>query len=66
MTSTSRHSWIRRGGLLLAIVCLLLGWLVSPWFTVAAAAIWIGLITAGGGSCPLGACAIPNRPRREP
>ena len=66
MTSTSTPSWIRRVGLLLAIVCLVLGWLVSPWFTFAAAGIWIGLIIAGGGICPLGTCVIPDRPRREP
>lgn len=66
MTSTSTYFWIRRLGLFLAIICLVLGWLVSPWFTIAAAGIWIGLIVAGGGTCPLGACAVPDRPRREP
>ena len=57
---------MRRVGLLLAIVCVVLGWLVSPWFTFAAAGIWIGMIVAGGGTCPLSACTISNRPRQEP
>jgi hypothetical protein len=66
MTSSSTRSWTHRVGLLLAIVCLVLGWLVSPWFAIAAAGIWIGLIIAGGGTCPLGNCAIANRSRQQP
>jgi hypothetical protein len=48
----------RRLALLLALVFVLLATFVHPAFVVAAAALWVGLIILGGGTCPL--CPPPD------
>jgi rhodanese-related sulfurtransferase len=48
----------RRFGLLLMLVCLVLAWFVHPGFAYAALGLWVVLIVAGRGACPLGACSV--------
>ena len=57
----SRWPAAKRLALLLVLVLVLLGVFVSYWFTFAAMGLWIGLIIAGRGACPLGTCALPPR-----
>ena len=48
---------VRRAGLLLAVVGLILGFTVNGVFLWAAAGLWITLLVVNGG-CPLDSCAI--------
>lgn len=53
--------WIKRLVLLLVLALVLLGIFVSSWFTFAAMGLWVGMMIAGRGACPLGMCASPPR-----
>jgi rhodanese-related sulfurtransferase len=64
-TSTSRGPWLRRIGLLLVLAGFVLGWTLNPWFSLMSVVAWFGLIVAGGGTCPLGTCALPAQPRQR-
>ena len=59
--ATGTTSWlpiVRRFGLLLMLLCLVLAWFVHPGFAYAAMGLWVVLIVAGRGACPLGACSV--------
>ena len=62
---TARSPWLRRIGLVVVLAGLILGWLVNPWFSLLSIVTWVGLIVAGGGACPLGTCAVPDRARHQ-
>lgn len=59
--ATGTTSWlpiVRQFGLLLMLLCLGLAWFVHPGFAYAALGLWVVLIVAGRGACPLGACSV--------
>ncbi len=53
---------VRRAGLLLALVLAVLG-IWHPWLMFAAAGVWLAMIVAGGGACPL--CPTPEQSGKD-
>jgi len=52
---------VRALGLLAVLVTVLLGLFYQPWFAYVGMGIWLVMLVAGRGACPLGACSV--RPR---
>lgn len=52
---------VRTLGLLAVLVTVLLGMFYQSWFAYVGMGIWLVMLVAGRGACPLGACSV--RPR---